>query len=730
MDHSGDHRQLHDWLIQSDERFGLLFEDAPIGYHEIDTSGRIRRVNRAECAMFGYEVDELMGKHIWELTPEEIRLECRDLLGQKLAGLADLSPVQRTFVRKNGERITVELYQHLMRDSTGGISGMRGILINITERERTREAMAASESQFRELFDNVLDGVYQSTAEGRLLTVNPALVKMLGYESKAELEQIDIRKLYVHPEQRTVNMERLGRDGEIRNLELELRTRDGRIVTVLENSRAVRDPGGAIRYYEGTLTDITGRVEAQAALTAERDFTAAVIDAAGNPIVVLDPYGGIIRFNQVCEQLSGYSFEEVVGRAFWDVLIIPEEVQPLQELFERLRQGPDPIKHENHWKTRTGELRLIEWSNVPLRDKRGATEYIISTGIDISDRRRAEEALRASELRYRDLFENANDIVYTHDLRGNFTSMNAAGERVTGYSRAEIMKMNIAQMVAPEALSEMREKIESGLGGQGPIMLEFDIIARDGARVSLEVGARLQLEQGTPIGIHGLARDVTDRKLAEEKLESYARELSRKNEELAGALVTAKEVTELKSRFLATMSHEIRTPLNGILGMTELLMSTTLDSEQREYSEAVRHSADALLTVINDILDVSKIEAGKLKLELLPFDPRSVAQEAVTLLTPRASEKGLRLACQLQPDVPRIVLGDPGRLRQILLNLIGNAVKFTAAGEVIVTADLAIDAPESSTVRFSVRDTGIGISKEVCSRLFQSFVQVDSSTTR
>src|SRR5262249_13846833 len=156
---------------------------------------------------------------------------------------------------------------------------------------------------------------------------------------------------------------------------------------------------------------------------------------------------------------------------------------------------------------------------------------------------------------------------------------------------------------------------------------EFDIIAKSGRRVSLEAGARLQLADGRPIGIHSVARDITDRKLAEEKLESYANELGRKNRELATALSTAKETTELKRRFLAMMSHEIRTPLNGILGMTELLMSTSLDPEQREYSEAVRHSAEALLTVINDILDASKIEAGKLTLEILPFDPKFVVEE-------------------------------------------------------------------------------------------------------
>jgi len=719
-----------DQLLHSEEQFRLLFDDAPVPYNEIDTQGRIARVNRAECAMLGYSQSELIGKSAWELAAPEERSQCRESILGRLGGTVKLEPVQRRLLHKNGDPIAVEIFQNLIVDQHGATTGIRGILINITERMQTIEAVLTSESKFRDLFDNVIDGVYQSTADGRLVTVNPALVKMLGYESETEFRQVDIQTLYVDPGQRAAGIAELKKHGELRNYELKLRTRDGGVITVLENSRAVEDAAGVVRYYEGTLTDITGRMQAQEALTEERDFTSAIIGAAGSLIVVLDPDGRIIRFNRACEQTSGYVFQEVSGRAFWDVLIIQQEVQPLRDLFAKLRQGSDAIKHENYWQTRSGELRLIDWSNVALRDKHGATVYIISTGIDITDRRRAEQNLRASEQRYRDLFENANDIVYTHDLQGNFTSINAAGERVTGYSRAEALRMNISRIVAPESLAAVRQRIDGKLRGGGAATYEFDILAKDGRRVSLEVSTRLQLEDGRPVGIHGVARDTTGRKVAEEKLESYARELARKNEELAGALAAAKEVTELKSRFLAIMSHEIRTPLNGIIGMSELLMSTPLDTEQRDYSEAVLNSAEALLTVINDILDISKIEAGKLKLELLPFDPRSVVEEVVGLLAPRAAAKSLRIASESEPDVPRIVRGDPGRLRQILLNLIGNALKFTDEGEVVVSVGLESQTAQTATLKFSVRDTGIGISQENRSRLFQSFVQGDSSTTR
>jgi two-component system, sensor histidine kinase and response regulator len=730
MSTPGKSPQFQDSLLHGEESFRVLFEDAPVAYHEIDSQGRIARVNRAECAMLGYDRSELMGKPIWELVPAEERSQVRATVTDKLARAVPLAPYRGRLLRKNGSAVTAGFYESLIEDSLGAIVGIRGILVNITEREQTMEALLASELKYRDLFDNVIDGVYQSAPDGRIFTANAALVQMLGYESETEFRQVDSGTLYVHPEQRATRIAQLESSGELRGFELKLRTRDGRQITVLENSRAVRNASGAVAFYEGTLTDITFRVEAQEALTEERDFTSAVIDAAGSLVVVLDPYGRIIRFNRACEQISGYSFQEVHGREFWDVFIIPEEIPPLKEMFARLRAGSEFISHENHWESRGGELRLIDWSNVVLRDKKGAAAYIIGTGLDITERRRAEQALRASEQRYRDLFENANDIVYTHDLRGNFTSINSAAERITGYNRSEALRMNLEQIVAPEHLGVVRRAVEGKLDGGGATTCEFDILSKTGQRVSLEVSTRLQLENGRPIGVHGVARDVTDRKLAEEKLESYARELARKNEELAGALASAKEATELKSRFLATMSHEIRTPMNGVLGMTELLISTRLDSEQIEYAQAVRHSAEALLTVINDILDISKIEAGKLYLEHTLFDPRAVMEEVIDLLRPRAAGKGLRLECRTQADLPRIVVGDSGRLRQILLNLIGNAVKFTDEGEVAVSARIVGSTAGAATVQFSVRDTGIGISPEIRSRLFESFVQGDSSTTR
>ncbi|MBZ5728874.1 MAG: response regulator [Acidobacteriia bacterium] len=334
----------------------------------------------------------------------------------------------------------------------------------------------------------------------------------------------------------------------------------------------------------------------------------------------------------------------------------------------------------------------------------------------IRQRLQSETAL---ERRYGELFENANDMIFACGLAGDLKTINAAGERITGYSRREFAQRNILELVVEEQRRDIAAQLEALAQGGEAARFEMEIASPRGGRITLEVNGRVMRQPDGTAQVQAIARDVTAQR------------------EAAAALRRAKEAAEAASRakgdFLANMSHEIRTPMNGIIGMTELVLATPLNEEQRECLSSVRESADLLLAVINDILDFSKIEAGKIELERAPFALGDALEAAVQSFALAARRKGLELVCAIAPDAPEVVLADRVRLTQVINNLVGNAVKFTAAGEIVV--DVAGVGPRhgdgpSVRLRFSVRDTGIGIPLEKQASIFESFSQADTSTTR
>jgi PAS domain S-box-containing protein len=301
------------------------------------------------------------------------------------------------------------------------------------------------------------------------------------------------------------------------------------------------------------------------------------------------------------------------------------------------------------------------------------------------------------------------------------------------------------QFVHRDDVASVQEDIQTSLYGDRAYQSDFRVVRPDGSMRWLSSrGTVLRDAAGTPLRMIGAVIDVSDRMEAERQLQQYtadlalaiereqlnAAQLSETVTELAAAKAAAEAAARAKSEFLANMSHEIRTPMNGVVGMTNLLEATLLNAEQKEYVQTVRASADALLTILNDILDFSKIEAGKLRTESVPFELRSLIDQVIDLIMPQVEGKGLALSCVVDESIPETLLGDPGRLRQILLNLLSNAVKFTAAGEVSLELNAKETSPAAVSVEFSIRDTGIGISPEQQTSLFQPFTQADASTTR
>ncbi|MDP9068216.1 MAG: response regulator [Actinomycetota bacterium] len=315
------------------------------------------------------------------------------------------------------------------------------------------------------------------------------------------------------------------------------------------------------------------------------------------------------------------------------------------------------------------------------------------------------------------IVDSSDDAILSKSLDGIVLSWNPAAERLYGYRPDEIVGKSIATLVPDDRAGEVDKILERIRQGRAVEHFETVRVHKNGTRIPVSLTiSPIRDAAGNIAGASTIARDISERKRLERELQE--------------ARDQALEASRLKSDFLATMSHEIRTPMNGVIGMTGVLLDTELDPQQRQYAETVRRSGEGLLTIINDILDFSKIEAGKLDLEILDFDLRTVVEEVADLLAEQAHSKGLELVTRLRPAVPRAVRGDPGRVRQVLTNLVGNAIKFTETGEVVVDADVAEEGPEEVLVRFNVTDTGIGIAPNLLPRLFTPFSQADSSTTR
>jgi PAS domain S-box-containing protein len=434
----------------------------------------------------------------------------------------------------------------------------------------------------------------------------------------------------------------------------------------------------------------------------------------------------IVIVNDAAAKLYGCSREELLSRAFLDLFTDPD-----REVFSDRLQGAamEPDK-SGPWR-QTGCAGRALYTEVTVQPFALEQKPVILARIsDVTARIEMEQSVIASEQRYHEIFENANDLIYTHDLRGNFITFNRSAEKTTGYRRDEAAQINIAQLIVPEHLELARGMIQRKLGGENPTVYEIDILTKDGRRIPLEVSTRIQFVDGKPVAVQGVARDITERKRARQALEDYARELQAKNRDLAAALDAARGAAEAKSRFLANISHETRTPMNGIIGMIHLLLDTNLTPEQRDYAETVLQSANGLLGIMNDILDFSKIEAGRMTLETTVFTLQKMLDGVVKLFSGQAAERQLELRTAFAPELPETVVGDRLRLQQVLSNLLANAIKFTARGSVTVEAAVSASQENCVTIRFAVSDTGIGIRAESLEKIFESFVQADDSSTR
>jgi len=416
---------------------------------------------------------------------------------------------------------------------------------------------------------------------------------------------------------------------------------------------------------------------------------------------------------------TGQTFDQLKGWGWLDA-VHPDDRPTTAAVWSAAVASRSLYQVEHRLRRHDGVYRHMMVRAVPILDERGEIREWVGVHTDIDDLKRAKDAAERNAAWARLVVETAFDAFVVMDAAGDIRDWNPQAEAIFGWSRAEAVGRPLAETIVPP---EYRARHTQGLArflatGEGPALnkrLELAAVHRDGHRFPVELTI-VPLRQGDDYVFSAFVQDIRDRKRAEAALRE--------------AKDAAETANRAKSEFLANMSHEIRTPMNGILGMTELALDTDLAADQREYLEAAKMSADYLLAVINDILDFSKIEAGKLDLDPVDFSLRDHLDETVSALALRAHGKGLELVADVADDVPDGLVGDTGRLRQIVVNLVGNAVKFTAAGEVVVRVELESRTADEARLHFAVRDTGIGIPAAKLGVLFKAFSQVDSSTTR
>jgi two-component system sensor histidine kinase/response regulator len=461
---------------------------------------------------------------------------------------------------------------------------------------------------------------------------------------------------------------------------------------------------------------------------------AVTLSSIGDAVIATDTRSRVTFLNSMAESLTGWTIGDAVGLPLPEVFHIVNEQtrQPVEDPAAKVLRVGTAVGLANHTVllSRDGRETPIDDSGAPIVDDRGGTVGVVLVFRDVTQRRRAEEAevlrranevLRASEARFRALVQNSSDIISLFDAEGTVVYQSPSITHLLGYSAQDRIGRNVFRdpIVHRDDLDTKRSFFDTALARAGePITAEFRLRHADGTWRNIEAIGQNFLDDPAVAGIVANYRDVTERKTAEDAMR-HAREV-------------AEAANRAKDEFLANVSHEIRTPMNAILGMTELALDMPMAEDLRQCLRTVKSAADNLLGIINDLLDFSRIEAGKMELHPSEFSLRGALGDTLRALAVRAHRKGLELVSHVEQEVPDLLIGDAGRLRQVILNLVGNAIKFTDEGEVVVDVRVCSDPASDGQVNlcFEVRDTGIGIPKDKQAKIFRAFEQEDSSTTR
>lgn len=611
--------------------------------------------------------------------------------------------------------MNVPRYQEeVLTDAVPVIAFSLALLMSKQATLRELQERSELEERTRLLLESVNDGIVGLDTEGVMTFANPAAPAMLGYRTDELVgRQMHALVHHHHADGREFPLEECpmyltGRDGQPRTVDSEVFWRKDGSPMAVEYSTTPMLKGDTLIGSVVVYRDITRR------RAAERKFR-DLLESAPDAMVIVNHEGDIVLVNRRALELFGWSREELLGRKI--EMLVPARYRPhhpsqRDQFFGQPQARAMGQGHELFGLHRDGREFPVEISLSPIETEDGV---LVSSAIrDITERRVAEQALRTASERLTLVQEAGGIGLFDIDLVTGRNYWTPQLELMFGLEPRGFggTLEHWKRLLHPDDVESASQVFERAIeGGADRIEFDFRIVRQsDGEVRTFKSLCRFtRTPDGTPLRATGVNIDVTA---------------------LTEARAVAEEATQAKSAFLANMSHEIRTPMNAIIGMSHLALRTQLDRRQRNYIEKVHRSAENLLGIINDILDFSKIEAGKMELELIPFRLEDVLDNFANMIGLRAEEKGLELLFDTAHDLPTALVGDPLRLGQILINLGNNAAKFTERGEIVVGAEVLHDEGEHLELHFWVRDTGIGMSVEQCTRIFQSFSQADSSTTR
>ena len=685
------------------------FDQIAEGVVVTDAQACIQYVNESFTRMTGYAPEEVLGRNPRLLQSGRQGREYYQRMWETLqAGQVWRGEIVDR--RKDGSEYAEEIVIAPVRNPQGAITNYVAVKADAAARQ-------AGENAWRTLaaiVESSEDAILSHTPEGVITSWNRGAGKVFGYTAREVLGQPVT--MLAPPGQAghlRAALERLRAGEAILHYESVGYSKDRRKIHLSTSSSPVYDASGQVISIAVVVRDVTARKQGQDALRErEEQFRTLFTDApVGIARVSLDGY--YLQVNATFCRIVGYSEEELTGKN-WSELTLPEEIQRCDEFRRDLLENRRPrVEFEKRYLHKQGHPVLVRLSISLVGSAEGGPRYFIMHAEDLDQSRRAQEALQAFEERYRLLFARSVAAVLRTTLSGQVLDCNQAAAALLGFDNPSQLKgRDLAEF--HDSLEARERTVEALKTHKMVANAEFKLRRRDGTPLWALSNVAL-VDEATGGFLEETLVDITDRKLAEEHLRE-AKEM-------------AERADRAKSAFLANMSHEIRTPMNGILGMAGLLLEGELEPRQRKRAETVRDSAEALLAILNDILDISKMEAGKLKLEDAPFDLRKLVEGVADMMAVRAQEKGVEMICFIEPDVSTQLRGDSSRLRQVLVNLAGNAVKFTSEGEVSIRVKPA-QPGDSERIRFEVSDTGAGIPEGKRHLLFQPFSQIDSSSAR